>query len=385
MIKFGESGPPVYRATSPLSRGTLNSKEGGKLSVHFCANGDTIETVFRTRISVNQLGIYGAVSDLSEEYSTCQTITVRLALAEQSDPLFVPANLLTKTPKPSKKIPAQENLLQKHKERVEKLPQPDRLIKISGSCCAMGPLMLIANEASMRTASKGGVALKTAPLSSGAIVDRRFVSITTKRERYSLAVSLIKELSLGSGSPRASAGIRFRREYRRFLFRSSLLQCRPRFNLAEMASTRQASPQCPTQPTQDRTHQTNRISFCVRACARQGAGMLVTLSSRPAIVAAFLANLIKDLQTIADPNGWFQHQCPCSIVATDLRTQWALVTSSTLDSVHLDQFSFAWFVPALCATRLFMQESFASLKLLLYPGQQYARHLSALTHKVANQ
>ena len=50
--------------------------------------------------------------------------------------------------------------------------------------------MLIANEASMRTASKGGVALKTAPLSSGAIVDRRFVSITTKRERYSLAVSL---------------------------------------------------------------------------------------------------------------------------------------------------------------------------------------------------
>ena len=63
-------------------------------------------------------------------------------------------------------------------------------MSLSGSCCAMGPLMLIANEASMRTASKGGLALKTAPLSSGAIVDRRFVSITTKRERYSLAVSL---------------------------------------------------------------------------------------------------------------------------------------------------------------------------------------------------
>ena len=27
-------------------------------------------------------------------------------------------------------IPAQENLLQKHKERVENLPQPDQLIKI---------------------------------------------------------------------------------------------------------------------------------------------------------------------------------------------------------------------------------------------------------------
>ena len=31
MIKFGESGHPVFRATSPLSRGTLRSKGGGKL------------------------------------------------------------------------------------------------------------------------------------------------------------------------------------------------------------------------------------------------------------------------------------------------------------------------------------------------------------------
>ena len=44
MIKFGESGHPVFRATSPLSRGTLKSKGGGKLSINFCADGDTIET-----------------------------------------------------------------------------------------------------------------------------------------------------------------------------------------------------------------------------------------------------------------------------------------------------------------------------------------------------
>ena len=48
-------------ATSPLSRGTLKSKGGGTLSLHFYADGDTIETVFRTIISVNQLSIYGAV------------------------------------------------------------------------------------------------------------------------------------------------------------------------------------------------------------------------------------------------------------------------------------------------------------------------------------
>ena len=61
MIKFGESGHPVFRATSSLSRGTLQSKGGEKLSIHFCADGGTIETVFRTIISVNQLSLYGAV------------------------------------------------------------------------------------------------------------------------------------------------------------------------------------------------------------------------------------------------------------------------------------------------------------------------------------
>ena len=62
-IKFSESGHPVFRATSPVSRGTLKSKGGGKLSIHFCADEGTNETVFRTIISVNQLSIYGAVSD----------------------------------------------------------------------------------------------------------------------------------------------------------------------------------------------------------------------------------------------------------------------------------------------------------------------------------
>ena len=80
MLKFGESGHPVFRATSPLSRGTLKSKGGGKLSIHFCADGGTIETVFRTIISVNQLSIYGAVSDFCEEYKTCQARAGRLIM-----------------------------------------------------------------------------------------------------------------------------------------------------------------------------------------------------------------------------------------------------------------------------------------------------------------
>ena len=131
MIKFGESGHPVFRATSPLSRGTLKSKGGGKLSIHFFADGKTFETVFRTIISENQLSIYGAVSDVCDEYKACQARAGRPVLAEQSDPLFEPASLLMKTPTPSTEDPVQENLLQKYQERVERLTQQNRVINIS--------------------------------------------------------------------------------------------------------------------------------------------------------------------------------------------------------------------------------------------------------------
>ena len=130
MIKFEESGHPVFRATSLLSRGTLINKGGGNLSIHFCACGDTIEIVRRTIISVNQLSIYGAVSDVCEEYKACHVRTERPVLAGQSDPLFQPASLLTKTPTLSTDDPAQEDLLQKYQERVERLSQKNRVIKM---------------------------------------------------------------------------------------------------------------------------------------------------------------------------------------------------------------------------------------------------------------
>ena len=94
MIKFRESGRPVFRSTSPLSRGVLKSKGGGKLSIHFCADEGTIETVFRTIISVNQLSIYEAVSDLCDECKSCHVRTGRRVLVGQSDPFFVPTSVM---------------------------------------------------------------------------------------------------------------------------------------------------------------------------------------------------------------------------------------------------------------------------------------------------
>ena len=140
MIKFGESGHPVFRATSTLSRGTLKSKGGGQFQNTSVPTRDTIETVFRTIISVNQVSIYGAVSELCEEYSICQTSTGRLVVTEQPNPFFAGADLLVMTPTSSVEILAQENLMQKYKERMENSSQPDRVIK---NCSDAGFLKIV--------------------------------------------------------------------------------------------------------------------------------------------------------------------------------------------------------------------------------------------------
>ena len=45
LLEFAESGHPTFRASTPLSKGILNSKGRGKLSIHFAADGDTIDTI----------------------------------------------------------------------------------------------------------------------------------------------------------------------------------------------------------------------------------------------------------------------------------------------------------------------------------------------------
>ena len=61
-------------------------------------------------------------------------------LAGQSDPLFEPAKVLITTPTPSIEVPAQEILLQKFKERVERLSQQNRVIK---TCADAGLLKIV--------------------------------------------------------------------------------------------------------------------------------------------------------------------------------------------------------------------------------------------------
>ena len=75
LLEFAESGHPTFRtfrATTPSSRGQLKNKRHGKLSIHFAADEQTIETIFRIILSVNQLSVCGAVAAICEEFESRQ-------------------------------------------------------------------------------------------------------------------------------------------------------------------------------------------------------------------------------------------------------------------------------------------------------------------------
>ena len=114
MLEFAESGHPIFRATSPLSRGQLESKGHGKLSIHFCADLETIKTVFRTIISVNQLSRYGAVAHICEEYETFHDRTGRPVVRGQWGSSFVPSVIKTEVPLDCDDLARKDLLLQRY-------------------------------------------------------------------------------------------------------------------------------------------------------------------------------------------------------------------------------------------------------------------------------
>ena len=89
LLEFAESDCPIFRATSPLSRGRLRSKGHGKLSIHYTADVETIETIFRMIVSAIQLSHYGAIAEICEEYETLHERTVRPVEMGQSSSSLV--------------------------------------------------------------------------------------------------------------------------------------------------------------------------------------------------------------------------------------------------------------------------------------------------------
>ena len=127
LVEFAENGCPIFRATTPLSRGQLRNKGHGKLSIHFAATQETIESIFRIIVSANQLSLYGAVAEMCEEYESLhdgsgrpdmvmgQSIVLSAIKTEVSLDCDDPTN--------------QDLLLQQYGERIENLSQQDKLSK----------------------------------------------------------------------------------------------------------------------------------------------------------------------------------------------------------------------------------------------------------------
>ena len=129
MLEFAESGQPIFRATSPLPRGQLKSKGHGKLSIHYCADWETIETIFRTIISANQLSLYGAIAEICEEYETLHERSGRPVVMVQSSSSLVLSVIKTEVLLDCDDPANKDLLLQQYGERIEKLSQQDRLSK----------------------------------------------------------------------------------------------------------------------------------------------------------------------------------------------------------------------------------------------------------------
>ena len=128
LLKFAESGCPIFRATTPFSRGKLKSKGHGKLSIHFAADQETIETIFRTMAFANQLSLYGAVcKTLCEECESLHDISGQPdVLMGQS---IVLSEIKAEVPLENN-IPSHQNLLlQRYEERIEMLSQENKVSK----------------------------------------------------------------------------------------------------------------------------------------------------------------------------------------------------------------------------------------------------------------
>ena len=151
LLEFAESGCPIFRATTPLSRGKLKSKGHGKLSIHCAAVQETIETIFRIIVSANhEPSLYGAGTEMCEEHETLHDRSGQLDKVMGQSIML--SEIKTEVSLESDDPAYQNFLLQQYEERIEKLSQQDRLSKF---CMDAGFLSVVENGQYFMTKDTG--------------------------------------------------------------------------------------------------------------------------------------------------------------------------------------------------------------------------------------
>ena len=127
LLRFAESGHPIFRATTPLSRGQLKSKGKGKVSIHFSADPDTVDTIYRIILSVNQLSIYGTVAVVCDEYEGHPDSTGEPVILKGQS--IVLGEIKAEMPAHNEELEDAKIILQKYFQQVNSLSPENRLSK----------------------------------------------------------------------------------------------------------------------------------------------------------------------------------------------------------------------------------------------------------------
>ena len=127
LLRFAESGHPIFRATTPLSRGQLKSKGKGKVSIHFSADPDTVDTIYRIILCVNQFSIYGAVAAICDEYEGHPDSTREPVILEGQS--IVLGEIKAEAPAHNEELEDAKIILQKYFQQVNSLSPENRLSK----------------------------------------------------------------------------------------------------------------------------------------------------------------------------------------------------------------------------------------------------------------
>ena len=133
LVNIAENGHPILRGTSSFETGTLKGKGGGKSSIYFCGDDETIEVLFRTIISASQLRICGAVADMCEEsillFSEVSAIAGKL-VAKDPEAVVPLSDVLNEINSRPTNDPARGDTLRKYKQQIEDLPEDLRINKM---------------------------------------------------------------------------------------------------------------------------------------------------------------------------------------------------------------------------------------------------------------
>ena len=128
--KKTESADPLFRRTSPLSKGLVKSKGGLKTLIHYNADLAIAELLPRIIVSVNQPIVHGAIADWCQELAqrdeahSPQCMGTLVAKVDNDQASQVPpedVSSLTKGPPWSSR--AQGNLVRQHEEKFGNLPE----------------------------------------------------------------------------------------------------------------------------------------------------------------------------------------------------------------------------------------------------------------------